>query len=274
VNQYLYAIVDRLPARWRPPTAGIGGASVVPRRIDNVVVLGSLIDTVPAPSPRTLALHQDIVAALVDARATLPFRYGTAVPAVELPGWLAARRGLVGAALGSVRGCVEMTVKLLRLDCAIGDQLAGRDRSRRTGATADGPGERELQALAQALAERAALPQWRYRPSGSAGNVAASVAFLVPRTDLTGFLARIAPVASHAVGIAVVPTGPWAPYSFVPELDRAPLARLSTDAPLTVEVGRGETPPPTTSPVRVASRHLPPPPAFNARLGATSGRGG
>jgi hypothetical protein len=233
VNHYLYAIVDRLPPRWRPPTAGIGGASVVPRRIDDMVVLGSLIDTVPASSPRTLALHQDVVATVVDASATLPFRYGTAMPAAELAGWLAARQELVGAALGSVRGCVEMTVKLLRLDGVIGYQLAGRDRSRRTGGKADGPGEHELQALAGALAERAALPQWRYQPSGSVGNVAASVAFLVPRTDLTGFLGRIAPVASHAVGIAVVPTGPWAPYSFVPELDRAPLARLSTDTLLT-----------------------------------------
>ena len=230
MNHYLYAIVDRLPVRWRSPTAGIGGASVVPRRIDNLVVLGSLIDTVPAPTPRTLALHQDVVAAVVDASATLPFRYGIVVPAVELPSWLAARRGLVVAALGSVRGCVEMSVKLLQLDCAIGCQLAGPDRSRRGGGTADGPAERELQALAEALAERAALPQWRYRPSGSAGNVAASVAFLVPRTDLTGFLARIAPVASHAIWVAVVPTGPWAPYSFVPELDRAPLVQLSTDA--------------------------------------------
>jgi hypothetical protein len=230
VNQYLYAIVDRLPTRWRPPTAGIGGASVVPRRIDNVVVLSSLIDDVPAPGPRTLALHQDVVATVVDASATLPFHYGTAVPAGELPGWLAAHRAIFGAALGSVRGCVEMTVKLLRLDCAIGYQLAVRDRGRRAGGTADGPGERELQALAEALAERADLRQWRYRPAGSAGNVAASVAFLVPRIDLTGFLARIAPVASHAVGIAVVPTGPWAPYSFVPELDGVPLARISTDA--------------------------------------------
>jgi hypothetical protein len=57
--------------------------------------------------------------------------------------------------------------------------------------------------------------------------VGAAVAFLVPRSDLAGFLARIAPVASHAAAVAVVPTGPWAPYSFVPELDRAPLSRVS-----------------------------------------------
>ena len=79
-----------------------------------------------------------------------------------------------------------------------------------------------LRALADALIERAALAQWRYRPSGSAGNVASAVSFLVPRADLGGFLARIAPVASHALGVAVVPTGPWAPYSFVPDLWKAP----------------------------------------------------
>jgi Gas vesicle synthesis protein GvpL/GvpF len=218
VNHYLYAIVDRLPARWRPPTAGIGGASVVPRRMDDLVVVGSLLDVVPSANPRTLALHQDVVATVVDATATLPFRYGTAVPAAQLPDWLAAHRSLVAAALASVRGCVEMTVKLLRLDGAITHQLAGRDRGLRAGAP-DRPGEGELQALAEALA---AVPQWRYRPSGSAGNVAASAAFLVPRTDLAGFLARIAPVASHAVGVAVVPTGPWAPYSFVPDLVHVP----------------------------------------------------
>ena len=46
--------------------------------------------------------------------------------------------------------------------------------------------------------------------------------------EAAGFLARIAPVASHAAGVAVVTTGPWAPYSFVPDLGRAPLARMPT----------------------------------------------
>jgi hypothetical protein len=87
-----------------------------------------------------------------------------------------------------------------------------------------------LASLADALIERAALPQWRYRPTGASGNVAASIAFLVPRAALPGFLARIAPVASHAHGIAVVPTGPWPPYSFVPDFERAALARVPSDA--------------------------------------------
>jgi len=227
VNLYLYAIVDRLPARWHPPTAGIGGASVIPRRVDGVVVLGSLLDTVPPASPRALALHHDVVATVADAMATWPFRYGTTIPALGLADWLASRGRLVAAALATVRGCVEMTVKLLRLDGAITGHPPGCDRGR---VVPPGPDEQELRSLAETLAERAGAPQWRYHPSGRAGNVTASAAFLVPRGDVQAFLARIAPVASHATGIAVVPTGAGVPYSFVPELDRAPLARLSNEA--------------------------------------------
>jgi hypothetical protein len=225
VNHYLYAIVERLPGRWRPPTAGVAGGAVVPRRFDDLVVLTSLLEAVPAASSRNLALHQDVVASLVDATATLPMTYGTAVPLTELPAWMAEHRATVAAVLRGVRGCVEMTVKLLRLDGAIAQRLADRAGSRAAGGPALAPDDGELQALAEALAERAGLPQWRYLASGNGGNVAAAVAFLVPRADLAGFLARIAPVASHAAGVAVVPTGPWVPHSFVPDLGRAARAR-------------------------------------------------
>src|SRR5690242_10279171 len=55
VIHHLYAIVERLPAGWCPPMAGIAGASVVPRRVDDFVVLFSLLESVPVPNPRTLA---------------------------------------------------------------------------------------------------------------------------------------------------------------------------------------------------------------------------
>jgi hypothetical protein len=226
VNHYLYAVVDRIPPAWQRPPRGIDGAAVVPQRVDDVVVLASVIESVPPATPRTLAVHQDVVGSVMDAAALLPFHYGTTVPFAAVSEWLAARRVAVTAALAGVRDCVEMSVKLLRLDCAIDQQLA-----RRRGLVQridSGPGERELRVLADALVERAAVSKWDYRPSGSAGNVVGSVAFLVPRPDLTGFLSRIAPVASRAVGVAVVPTGPWPPYSFVPPLDRAPLGRVST----------------------------------------------
>lgn len=207
---YMYAVVEGLPPAWRPPPAVVPGASVDRRRLGPLLLLGSALDAVPPANPKTLALHHDVVASTLDAHAVLPFRYGTTVAADEADTWLGAQRPALEAALAQVRGCVEMSVKLLRLD-------GGIDAPR-------GPGERELRALAEQLVGRAGVEPWRYRPAGSGGNVIASVAFLVPRTDLAEFLARIAPIASRATGVAVVPTGPWPAYSFVPSFDRPPLA--------------------------------------------------
>jgi hypothetical protein len=214
---YMYAVVDGLPAAWHPPPAVTPAASVERHHLGPLLVLGSTLDVVPLANPRTLALHHDVVASALDALAVLPFRYGTAVPDGEHDAWLGAHHAALAAALDQVRGCVEMSVKLLRLD-------SGAD-------THAEPGEGALRGLAEQLVDRAGIEQWRYKPAGSGGNVVASVAFLLPRTQLADFLARIAPIASRAVGVAVVPTGPWPAYSFVPAFDRPPLAAVPLPAP-------------------------------------------
>ena len=213
---YMYAVVEGLSASWHPPPGITPTASVERHELGSLLVLGSTVDLVPAANPKTLALHHDVVASALDARALLPFRYGTAVGDGESQAWLGGHQVALETALRQVRGCVEMSVKLLRLD---------------SGVEQTGPGEGELRALADQIVSRAGIEQWRYRPAGSGGNVVASVAFLLPRTELAEFLARIAPVASRAIGVAVVPTGPWPAYSFVPAFDRPPLAVAPPAAP-------------------------------------------
>jgi hypothetical protein len=224
--QYLYAIADRLPAAWRPPDASVGGP-VVLRRLGELVVLASTLEVPPEANARTLALHHDVVATTLDAAAALPFRFGTVVATSDLDAWLGAHGQLVRATLGQLRGCVEMSVKLLRLHC-------GHSIERTCRECADGaPGVVQLRELAERLVAQAGIERWRYRSPGGGSNVAGSVAFLVPRAEVDSFLTRIAPIASRAAGIAVVPTGPWPPYSFVPHFDRFPLARLSGPGPRT-----------------------------------------
>jgi hypothetical protein len=207
---YMYAVVEGLSAAWHPPPAVTATTSVERHAFGALFVLASMLERVPPANPRTLALHHDVVASALDAPAVLPFRYGTAVAAGEQDAWLTAQRTTLETALAQLRGCVEMSVKLLRLDSGVDADAA--------------PEEPELRALADQLVDRAGIEQWRYRPASAGGNVVASVAFLLPRTRLAEFLARIAPVASRAVGVAVVPTGPWPAYSFAPVFDRPPLA--------------------------------------------------
>jgi hypothetical protein len=221
--RYLYAVVEGLPSGWRPPPPVVGERVERGNRT-GLVLLSSAASVIPPASPTTLALHHDVVASALDADGLVPFRYGTALRSSDLDDWLVRERPALDGALASVRGCVEMSVKLLRLE-------ATPSGGPSVDAMRDAADEQRLRELGDQIVERAALAQWRYRPAGTAGNVVASVAFLLPRAELPDFLARIAPVASRAVGVAVVPTGPWPAYSFVPTFDRAPLAS-STPPPI------------------------------------------
>ena len=202
---YVYALVDRVPRRWRPPATGVGGGPVEAQRIHDLFLVVSRVVNPFVRTLRTQAAHDDVLASLMDADAVAPLPFGTAV--MDLEGWVEARVPDLRAALNAVRGSVEMTVRLLRLDAGV-----------------DGP---HLRSLAERLIERAALPHWRYRPAANPTNVAASLSFLVPRDEVAAFLARIAPVASRAAGLAVVPTGPAPAYSFVSSADTSRAAALA-----------------------------------------------
>jgi hypothetical protein len=222
MQDYFYAVVDRLPRGWNPRPHGLAGAPVEATAAHGFVVVRSRLGAVPVASPKTLAAHHDVVASLMEADAIVPFPFGTPWPGSDA--WIATHAALLRAALSKVRGCVEMNVKLLRLDVA---GTAAEEQDPRPSAYLDALGER--------LVARAGVDDWRYRVQGNGGNVAASVAFLVPRFEVPDFLTRIAPIASRASGVAVVPTGPWPAYSFVPTLGAATigdrLARLESPEP-------------------------------------------
>jgi hypothetical protein len=202
-HYHLYAIAEGVPRRWRPPAAGVGGGPVVARAMRDLTVIATPLTAPPSRTPGSLAIHHDVVASLLESRAVLPFRFGTLVAAADLDRWMSVHLGRVRAALAELRDTVEMTVRLLRLDVR---ELAPTKTA-------------HVAALAERLIERAEVRTWRYVPIGGGGS--ASLAFLVPREEVQNFLVRIAPVASHADGVAVVPSGPWPPYSFAPALDPA-----------------------------------------------------
>jgi hypothetical protein len=204
---HLYALVEGLPRQWRPPDMGVGAGPVFPRPVRGLWLITTPLETPAGRTRGALGRHESVIQSLLESGAVLPFRFGTCVAAHEIDGWLRARLGRFRAALADVRGCVEMTVRLLWLD-----QRAA-------------PDSRILDPVADALVERAAIARWRYRRCGPGHP--ASLSFLVARDDVHGFLARIAPIASRASGLAVVPVGPWPPYSFTPAVDFVPFGQAA-----------------------------------------------
>ena len=147
-EHYLYAIVRGPTPAWRPPAQGVDGVAVTPRSLDDLLVLESRLAGVPPAGPRHLGAHHDVVASALNADALLPFRYGVTVADGALDAWLAERRALVDQALERVRGHVEMSVKILRLDGA---------------APAE---ETRLREIADRLVECAGVTHWRRRAAG------------------------------------------------------------------------------------------------------------
>jgi len=197
---HLYGILERPPQASRLPDAGVDDRPVLVRPFANLVVLSTLLESIPRPSPRALSRHHEVQAAVTVPGPLFPFAYGVSVPVGELEPWLAVRARAVRAGLRAVRGHAEMHVSVLALHFGDGDPS-------------------RLCRVADRVAEASGLSSWRSRISGRGDNATITLAFLVRRAEVAAFLARIAPVASRAGDVAVVPSGPWPPATFVPSID-------------------------------------------------------
>ena len=197
---HLYGILERSPQASRLPDAGVDDRPVIVRPFGSLVVLSTLLERTPRPSPRALNRHHEVQAAVTVPGPLFPVPYGVGVPTTELEPWLATRAGIVRAGLRALRGQVEMRVSVLALHFGDGDPA-------------------RLCKVADRVAEASGLRSWRSRVSGRGDNATITLAFLVPRAEIASFLARIAPIASRAGDVAVVPSGPWPPVTFVPPLD-------------------------------------------------------
>jgi hypothetical protein len=197
---HLYGILERPPQASRLPDAGVDDRPVIVRPFGSLVVLSTLLEATPRPSPCALSRHHEVQAAVTVPGPLFPFPYGVGVPTSELEPWIAVRANAVRAGLRAVRGRAEMRVNVLALRFGDGDPA-------------------RLCKVADRVAEASGLSSWRSRVSGRGGNAAITLAFLVPRPEVAAFLARIAPIASRAGDVAVVPSGPWPPTTFVPSLE-------------------------------------------------------
>lgn len=196
---HLYGILERPPVASRLPQAGVDERPVLVHRIGGLVVLSTLVESTPRPSAYALSRHHDVQSAVAAPGPLFPLEYGVGISPGQLEPWLAVRTGLVRAGLRLVRGRVEMRVSVLGLHFGAGDPIRLRD-------------------VADRVIAAGGVANWRSRIAGTGGNAALSLAFLVPRDDVSLFLARIAPVASRAGDVAVVPSGPWPSSTFVPSL--------------------------------------------------------
>lgn len=221
----LASAIDTLPE----PVQGISAAAVRLLNMENLVVLVSDLDVETVPVTREHALaHAAVVRSVLDQTTPLPFRFGTLVSEQQLRNYISVRKPALEAKLESVRGCVEMSVKII-WDKSEDNQSAlpekYQDNKPGAGAKFLAEKRRELLGDEQRATQAAELSTWLQeklkgcvrdkqvivRPEGK---LVLSGAFLVERSKIGQYREKLAELREDRSDLHFLLSGPWPPYSF------------------------------------------------------------
>lgn len=234
--RYVYAIRQPGPI---PAMVGLAGAELQAVSADGLEAVCSVSAREPRPEDSDLLRHQAVLEALMAHGPVLPVRFGTRLDDEEVRARLRRHGTALSDGLDRVRGQVEMGVRILgepptsRPEAGDGGSAArGSGRQYLMARAAEERAERARRETAEQLAERlhariaahATAASLRVLPAE--GTLMAG-AYLVPR-GATGEISEAArALAAEYPELAVVPTGPWPPFSFAPALDEEGAERVS-----------------------------------------------
>jgi Gas vesicle synthesis protein GvpL/GvpF len=230
MSLYVYCLSDELT---EAGLAGARGLNGEPARLSEHAGLKAVVSAfgeAPAPVTREHVLAHNRVNAQVLAVATpLPFRFGTLTTAERLASYIEERGADLRAALADVRGCVEMSVKLM-WDAGAGPPAespadAGGDSPAHAGTAFLLAKRRELLGEEDARRRAEELAAWlgrrtsdlarasdaRVRPADS---LVVRAAHLVAREQVAEYRDRLRALRAERPDLRFLTSGPWPPYSF------------------------------------------------------------
>jgi hypothetical protein len=148
--------------------------------------------------------------------AMLPARFGTSVEEDELMFILSARRTSLARALTTVRGRVQMTIRVFTRgdvgDRAIEQALEDRAEAV-TGRHYLAGKARAARAVAGFEPVRAAVARWVRDERVERRGGVSSVYHLIPRSSTSAYR-RAVRTAAASTGLRLIVSGPWPPYAF------------------------------------------------------------
>jgi hypothetical protein len=232
MSLHVYCLGDELPEAAFEGLAGVGGASVRVLRLGRLSAVVSEAGEQAAPvADENVLAHSRVNAAALARTTPLPFRFGTRATRERLAGYVSANEAALVAALARVRGCVEMSVKLLERPQGESESEVGSRKSevktveggrgtafllaKRREILGGEDARRRAEELAAWLAEGvsglARETAARVRPAGA---IAVSAAHLIERARVAEYRARLRSLGAQRPGVRLLTSGPWPPYSF------------------------------------------------------------
>lgn len=232
MSLYVYCLGDDLSGAALEGLTGVGGARV------RVLALGSLAAVVSEPrdadvaaNEENLLAHNRVNAAALAVTTPIPCRFGTRAAPERLADYVSANAAALSSALARVRGCVEMSVKLMSkaegtgpetevesdADAAVGAAGAGTAfllKKRREILGEEGARRRAEEAAAwlkAGVGELSREADARLSPSEA---IFVRAAHLVERERVAEYRTRLRALAAARRDLRLLTSGPWPPYSF------------------------------------------------------------
>lgn len=225
---YVYCLtagIDALPHTLQ----GIGGAEVrlLKARDLSVLVSGFPGGRVPVNRENVLA-HSAVARTLLEQTTPLPFRFGVLVTEDQLESFVTARHDALKERLDLVRGCVEMSVKVI----SSSPDRKHEQLDELNSGLEDKPGtafllekRRELLGGEARTAEARQLASWLEARLGDlvrtthisanlTDKLLLATSHLVERGVMEQYRARLKEVRDERQELNFLVSGPWPPYSF------------------------------------------------------------
>jgi hypothetical protein len=239
MNLYVYCLCEESPEPAAEWPAGVDGAAVRLLSFGRLsAVVSEAGEQAAAITDENVLAHSRVTAAALARETPLPFRFGTRATPERLAEYVSANEAALTAALARVRGCVEMSVKLLEDSreekrSEVASQNSELESQNSVVETAEGgrgtafllAKRREMLGGEQARRRAEELAAWlaagvaglaretsvRVRPAGA---IALSAAHLVERARVAEYRARLRALGAGRPGLRLLTSGPWPPYSF------------------------------------------------------------
>lgn len=220
---YVYCLAEQIDSLDTPVT-GISGAKVDIVNLEGFSLLVSHFEADAGPVTRENALaHDAVIRSVLDETTPLPFRFGTLTSEKELASYLGARRTTIVTRLELVRGCLEMSVKIISdtdqtdLGAETNDLGPGAAFLRQKRREILGGERRAAQArevadwLQKEVADFVREEQVNLSPTEK---LVVAAAHLVEREQLTKYRGSIVNARKLRPELHFLVSGPWPPYSF------------------------------------------------------------
>lgn len=223
MNLYVYCLAESV-ADLNQPVTGISGAPVKLIELEAFKLLVSDFDGSSAPVTRENALaHDAVVRSVLTETTPLPFRFGAVVNHAQLRSYLSARREALKTKLDDVRGCLEMSVKII----SNSDQTNTDDNS-----VEEGPGTRFLREKRRELlggerraAQAKEVAAWLHEKVAEdvrqeevslcpTEKLIVAAAHLIERDRIQQYREQVAKARKMRPELHFLVSGPWPPYSF------------------------------------------------------------